>query len=101
VSGQVVDVSRTGMGLIFPAAQLRHAAGVRQESIIQLQIGLDGLDEPLVVMGRVAWLEFPPASGDAVPEGRVGLEFVAMPSEARSRLIHLLDASERPATPPA
>jgi hypothetical protein len=98
VIGRVTDISRTGMGLAFPAQHLRHEGGLRPEAVVRLQIAFDGSDEPLVAMGRVAWIELHlEADIGGVEFGRVGIEFVAMPAEARTRLIHLLDAAERSA----
>jgi uncharacterized protein (TIGR02266 family) len=49
------------------------------ETLVQLQIRLPGLDEPLPVAGRVAWVS---EGKDDAPAG-MGIEFVGLDAEAR------------------
>lgn len=97
--GTVVDVSLSGIGLRFPAAQIRHAGRLHPEAIVTVRIGLHDTGEVLPVTGRIAWIEWSPlAPGAGAEEARLGLEFVAMSAEKRSRLVHLLDAASRSGT---
>jgi PilZ domain len=99
LGGIVANVSYTGVGLRFPVAQMRHAAGVEKDAIVLIQIALNGLDEPIAVQGRIVWLDLTPVPDDGGVEfGRIGLEFVATPPEVRSRLIHVLDQAARQGT---
>lgn len=97
--GTVVDVSTTGIGLQFPAAQIRGARGIRPQALVTLQVGLRDAGEALPVTGRIAWIEWHPvAPGQGTEHARIGLEFVAMSAEQRTRLVHLLDSAARSQT---
>jgi uncharacterized protein (TIGR02266 family) len=49
------------------------------ETLVQLQIRLPGLDEPLPVAGRVAWVS---EGKEGAPPG-MGIEFIGLDPEAR------------------
>ena len=94
--GTVVDISATGLGLQFQAAQVRGARGIQPQALVTLQVGLRHADEALPVTGRIAWIEWHPvAPGQGTEHARIGLEFVAMSAEQRTRLLHLLDSAAR------
>jgi len=94
--GTVVDVSTGGIGLRFPAEQIRHGRGLHPQARVTLQVGLKGSGEALPVTGRIAWIEWEPvAPGDGTEVARIGVEFVAMSPEDRTRLVHLLDSAAR------
>jgi hypothetical protein len=94
--GTVVDISSAGLGLRFPAVQIRDVRGIHPRAFVHVQVGLRSSNEVLRVSSRIAWIEWRPAAqGEEAGDAHIGLEFVAMSAEARVRLERLLDSVTR------
>jgi hypothetical protein len=91
--GKLVDLSPGGLGVTFPAAQLRQARGVFADAILPVQLSLRGSGDPIELAARVAWIR--KGSSAEGGEARMGLEFISMSPENRSRLIYILDEAAR------
>ncbi len=97
LEGRIVDLSSHGLGLAFRAAPLRQSAAIRPHALVSLEVSLGPGGEPVQVAGRIAWIEFATlADPGGNEEAHVGLEYVSLSAESRSRLIHLLGTADRP-----
>lgn len=90
--GKLVDLSPGGLGVAFPAAQLRQAEGVFPGAVLPVKLSLRGSSEPIEVAARVVWIR---KAGAPAGEALMGLQFVGITAEDRSRLIHILDEAAR------
>lgn len=93
LQGTLVDLSPSGVGVAFPAAQLRNTAGLREDAVLPLKLSLRGSGDAIELSVRVAWIR-----RDEDPDlglARLGLEFVRVSPENRARLIHIIDDAAR------